>query len=79
MGARKAFQNNHKPTALYCGIDGLPGNDGGIKLVRDSILEASYIYPTHGDKLLQLAVDILVMKGKAQQAYQEFCRDIVVE
>lgn len=59
MGARKAFQNNHKPTALYCGIDGLPGNGGGIKLVRDSILEASYIYPTYGDKLLQLAVDIL--------------------
>lgn len=27
--------------------------------MRDSILEASYIYPTHGDRLIQLAVDIL--------------------
>ena len=50
---------------LFCGVDGLPGKDGGISLVRDSILEASYIYPTHGDKLLQLAVDIL--EGKPYQ------------
>ncbi len=44
---------------LFCGIDALPGKDGGIRLVRDSILDASYIYPTHGDRLLQLAIDIL--------------------
>ena len=44
---------------LFCGIDGLPGEGGGIQLVRDSILEATYIYPTHGDRLLELAVDIL--------------------
>jgi len=43
----------------FCGIDGLTGDGGGIQLVRDSVLEASYIYPTHGDQLLQLAVDIL--------------------
>ena len=28
-------------------------------MVRDSILDASYIYPTHGDQLIQLAADIL--------------------
>ena len=27
--------------------------------MQDSLLDASYIYPTHGDQLLQLAVDIL--------------------
>jgi len=43
----------------------LPGEQGGIQLVRDSILDASYIYPTHGDQLLQLAVDIL--DGKPYQ------------
>ena len=43
----------------FCGIDGLPGEDGGIRLVRDSILDASYIYPTRGDKIIQLAIDIL--------------------
>lgn len=59
MGARQAFQEAGRTLPLFCGIDGLPGEQGGIRLVRDSILEASYIYPTHGDKLLQLAVDIL--------------------
>ncbi len=59
IGARTAFKEAGVPLPLFCGIDGLPGKDGGIRLVRDSILEASYIYPTHGDKLLQLAVDIL--------------------
>jgi hypothetical protein len=76
MGARKALQeaDEHRVSSgkgggrvlpLFCGIDGLPGEGGGIELVRDSILEASYIYPTHGDKLLQLAVDIL--EGKPYQ------------
>ncbi len=59
MGARKAFTEAGARLPLFCGIDGLPGENGGITLVRDSLLDASYIYPTHGDKLIQLAVDIL--------------------
>ena len=64
IGARRAAANSslytlHFSLTKYCGIDGLPGEDGGIRLVRDSILDASYIYPTHGDKILQLAIDIL--------------------
>jgi len=59
MGARAAFLKSGRPLPLFCGIDGLPGENGGIRLVRDSILDASYIYPTHGDRLLQLAVQIL--------------------
>jgi len=59
IGARKALMERGEALPLFVGIDGLPGKDGGIRLVRDSILEASYIYPTHGDQLLQLAVDIL--------------------
>ncbi len=59
MGARKAFMESNTSSPLFCGIDGLPGENGGIQLVRDSLLDASYIYPTHGDQLLQLAVDIL--------------------
>ena len=60
MGARKAMQeraNGQQP--LYCGIDGLPGENGGIQLVRDSLLDASYIYPTHGDQIIDLAIKIL--------------------
>jgi len=55
MGARKALGDG----VLYCGIDGLPGENGGIQLVRDSLLDASYIYPTHGDQIIELAVNIL--------------------
>jgi len=55
IGARKAFLDKKIKLPRFCGIDGLPGEDGGIRLVRDSLLEASYIYPTRGDQLLQLA------------------------
>lgn len=62
MGARRAAANSSLSTlhsSLYCGIDGLPGEGGGIQLVRDSLLDATYIYPTHGDQLLDVAVAIL--------------------
>ena len=60
LGARRAFiEAKIIPLPLFCGIDGLPGQYGGIKMVRDDILDASYIYPTRGDQLLQLALDIL--------------------
>lgn len=65
IGARKAFSERDVRLPLFCGIDGLPGEDGGIQQVRDSLLEASYIYPTRGDQLLQLALDIL--DGKPYQ------------
>ena len=52
----------------FCGIDGLPGEDGGIKLVCDSILDASFIYPTHGDIILQMALNIL--EGKPYEKEQ---------
>jgi len=61
IGARRAFDDQHLLTAdiRFCGIDGLPGENGGIRQVRDSLLDASYIYPTRGDQLLQLAIAIL--------------------
>lgn len=68
VGARKVFLSRHPQCSTkFCGIDGLPGEDGGIQLVRDSILDASYIYPTHGDQLIQLAVDILDGKPFAKE------------
>ena len=71
MGARKALANSGRlfPKTLFCGIDGLPGEGGGIQLVRDSVLDASYIYPTHGDRLLQLAVDILERKPYPKETH----------
>lgn len=39
------------------GIDGLPGE--GIEYVQFGHQEGSYIYPTHGEKIVKLALDIL--------------------
>ncbi len=71
MGARKALLGAdtaaNATVPLFCGIDGLPGKDGGIQLVRDSLLDASYIYPTHGDQIVDLAVNILEGKPYAKE------------
>ena len=72
MGARRAVANSKLYTlnsTLFCGIDGLPGEDGGIRLVRDSILDASYIYPTHGDKIIERAIDILEGKPYEKETH----------
>lgn len=53
---------------LILGVDALTEPGGGMRMVRDSVLSASAIYPTHGDELLQLALNIL--DGKA--CYKEY-------
>ena len=45
IGARRAFIERGVPLPLFYGIDGLPGEDGGIRQVRDSLLDATYIPP----------------------------------
>lgn len=59
MGARQAFEEQNRELPLFCGVDGLPGDNGGIAQVRDSLLDATFIYPTSGEKLLEVADDIL--------------------
>ena len=44
---------------IFVGIDALPGEGNGLELVLDSILDATFIYPTNGDKVMQLAMNIL--------------------
>lgn len=44
---------------MFVGIDALPTADGGIKQVINGVLSTSYIYPTRGDLLMQLAMNIL--------------------
>lgn len=47
---------------MFVGIDALPGKGNGLELVLDSVLDATFIYPTNGDKVLQLAMNILEKK-----------------
>lgn len=44
---------------LLVGIDALPGKGNGVEQVLQGQLDATFIYPTQGDKVLQLAMDIL--------------------
>ena len=44
---------------LLLGIDALPGRDGGIQKVMNGILDATFIYPTGGEKAIQTAIHIL--------------------
>ena len=46
-----------KPVIL--GIDALPGTEGGIQKVINGMLDATFIYPTGGEKAIQTAVHIL--------------------
>lgn len=79
MGARKALLASQSSplTTKFCGIDGLPGKDGGISLVKDSLLEASYIYPTHGDQLLDVALEIL--EGKPYKKERKLMSALVTQ
>ncbi|WP_025880125.1 substrate-binding domain-containing protein [Segatella baroniae] len=60
MGARDAIlAHDRQATTRFCGVDALPTGDSGLEQVRDGLLEASYIYPTRGDEVMELAMNIL--------------------
>ena len=44
------------------GVDGLPGENGGIDLVEKGVLKATILYPTGGEEAIQTAVNILEKK-----------------
>ena len=64
MGARRAAAKHGLDinSIQFCGIDAMPQKGGGMHLVADGTLFASYIYPTRGDEVMQLAMNILTKK-----------------
>ena len=44
---------------LIVGIDGLPGTWEGVDRVKKGQFAASYVYPTQGEKIMELAMNIL--------------------
>ena len=58
-GARRAMAEAGIRNVLYVGTDALPNKGGGIEAVHNGKLLASYIYPTRGDMVMQLAMKIL--------------------
>lgn len=61
-GARKLAMKRGEKAIKFVGIDALPVAGGGMEDVRDGRLVASYIYPTRGDLVMQLALNILEKK-----------------
>lgn len=58
-GAQRAMAEAGIRNVLYVGTDALPNKGGGIEAVHNEKLLASYIYPTRGDMVMQLAMRIL--------------------
>jgi len=78
LGAYNAANRRGKAGSIYfIGIDALPVNDGGIEMVLENKLKASFIYPTSGDKIIQLAMNIL--QGKPYEKNNLLYSNIVDE
>ena len=58
-GAQRAMAEAGVHNVQYVGTDALPSKGGGIEAVHNGKLLASYIYPTRGDMVMQLAMRIL--------------------
>ena len=55
LGAREAL--GAPADVAFFGVDALP--DAGLQEVIDGVLTASYLYPTRGDRVMELAMNIL--------------------
>lgn len=58
-GVYEATRKYTGKTPFIIGIDALAGEGGGIQNIQNNIQDASFIYPTGGDKVIDLAMKIL--------------------
>lgn len=68
-GARKRAIERGFKHINFVGIDALPVPGGGIEQVKNGQFDASYIYPTRGDLVMQLALNILEKKPFKRDNY----------
>ncbi len=68
-GASKAAQKAGRNDIRFTGIDALPSAGGGLERVASGELAATYIYPTRGDLVMQLAMNILEGKPFERENY----------
>ena len=60
VGAYESIKGAGKAEELkFVGFDGLGGPNGGLQFVEDGILDATFLYPTGGEEVIQLAYNIL--------------------
>lgn len=59
-GAYTAAARRHREKEMrFVGTDALPGKGYGVEQILSGKLDASFIYPTGGDRVMQIAMDIL--------------------
>lgn len=69
-GARKSVEKNGlSDSIIYLGVDALASPGGGMEAVKNGKIAASYLYPTRGDLVLQLAMNILEGKPYEKDNY----------
>lgn len=69
-GAQQAAkEKNREKQMFFVGIDGLPGENQGVDLVDKGVMTASYIYPTKGETIVPLAMNILQGKPYKRMNY----------
>lgn len=60
LSARKAaLEKGVADKIRFLGVDGLPGKGNGIDCVAKGILAGTYVYPTTGEQIVKLCLDIL--------------------
>lgn len=68
LEAYKVLRESVSPLDPFIlGVDGLPGDEGGIQFVLDGRLDATFLYPTGGEKAIQTAHKILTGLPYAKQ------------
>src|SRR5207249_9782608 len=58
-----AKELNREKEMIFVGVDGLGGEAGGIKKVRDGILAVTFVYPLCVDKAVEIGMRILLVPG----------------
>lgn len=59
IGAHQATQKLGAKGVKIVGVDALPTPGDGIEAVKNGTFLATFVYPTHGDEVLKLAMNIL--------------------
>lgn len=54
-----ALKRAREDEMRFVGIDAVSGEGYGLDMVSKGVLDATFIYPTGGDKIIQIAMDIL--------------------
>ncbi len=71
IGASEVARRHGRGDITIIGIDAAPNI--GIKAVADSVIDATFLYPTEGHRLIQTALKIL--KGKPYEREVIICSE----